>query len=526
VNEAAEMSERRCVLFVTSNGTGFGHLTRSMAIARRFDPGLEAAIFTLSAAAPVVRRLGFRVEHLSSYRTPGAGSEWSWHRRLRERLRALIAELEPGALVFDGVHPYAAVLDVLREYPGLPAVWCRRAMWREGAGREFLAGESAFDLVLEPGELAADDDRGLTAARRDQALVVPPIVLLDEDELLPRAEAERELGLEPGHVNALVQIGAGSDAVDRTVARCLERLAAEPDVQVAALESSISRRLTVPEEVARISDTYPMSRFYRGFDLAVSAAGYNNLHELVHFGVPSLFVPMPRELDDQGARARWAQRNGAGVACEGPDAPDIEAALEELLDPARRAEIAAAARALGAENGAEPAARALSDLVTRAPREHPARRAGWRYRPVFYAWMLARVPAHHLFGFGYRAPRALCVALGVAPDDDLVAAVERVAAQLGERPERLLVITDAADLAPLRRAGVAVEYLPPRDAIETGGEDYDAFVEARLRAMLAGRPAPRAVVGIGPENEARSATLRARGGAGDRVNAGREPHGG
>ena len=91
--------------------------------------------------------------------------------------------------------------------------------------------------MLEPGELAAEDDRGLTAERRDDALGVPPIVSRPAD-LLPRAEAERELGLEPGRVNALVQIGAGSDAVDRTVARCLERLSAEPGVQVAALEST------------------------------------------------------------------------------------------------------------------------------------------------------------------------------------------------------------------------------------------------------------------------------------------------
>jgi UDP-N-acetylglucosamine--N-acetylmuramyl-(pentapeptide) pyrophosphoryl-undecaprenol N-acetylglucosamine transferase len=448
------------VLFVTSNGTGFGHLTRSMAVGKRLDVGLEPAIFTLSAAAPVVRRLGFRVEYLSSYRTPGAGSEWSWHRRLRDRLRALVAELDPAVVAFDGVHPYAAFLDVLHENAELPAVWSRRAMWQPGAGREFLATEGAFDLVLEPGELAAGDDRGLTAERRGDALVVPPIVLLEEADLLARADAERELGLEPGRVNALVQIGAGSDAVDRTVSRCLERLAAEPGVQVAALESSISRELTLPDGVVRIRDTYPMARYLRAFDVTVTAAGYNNFHELMHLGVPTLFVPMPRELDDQGARARWADREGAGLAVEGPDAPDLEEKLEQLVDAESRERIAARARELGGANGAEQAARALSDLATRpAPVRSRRRRQGWRYRPVFYAWMLARVPAHHLFGFGYRAPRAVCDARGV-PAEELAEALEPVPTQLGQPPERILVVTDAGDLAPLRRAGYAIEYLP------------------------------------------------------------------
>ena len=454
------VSDRRAVLFVTSNGTGFGHLTRSMAVGKRLDPGLEPAIFTLSAAAPVVRRLGFRVEYLPSYRTPGAGSEWSWHRRLRDRLRALVAELDPAAVVFDGVHPYAAFLDVLHENPELPAVWSRRGMWQPGAGREFLATESAFDLVIEPGELAGGDDEGLTAERRDDALVVPPVVLLDDSDLLSREDAERELGLEPGRVNALVQIGAGSDAVDRTVARCLERLAAEPGVQAAALESSISRELTLPDGVVRIRDTYPMARYLRAFDFTVAAAGYNAFHELLHLGVPALFVPMPRELDDQAARARWAQRVGAGLAVEGPDAADLTERLGELLDPAGRERISARAKDLGGANGAGPAARALSDLATQpAPVRSRERRQGWRYRPVFYAWMLARVPAHLLFGFGYRTPRAVCDARGV-PAQELAGALEPVPEYLGEPPERILVVTDAGDLAPLRRAGFAIEYLP------------------------------------------------------------------
>ena len=448
------------VLFVTSNGTGFGHLTRSMAVGKRLDPGLEPAIFTLSAAAPVVRRLGFRVEYLPSYRTPGAGSEWSWHGRLRDRLRATVADLDPEVVVFDGVHPYAAFLDVLHENPELPAVWSRRAMWRPGAGREFLAAEDAFDLVVEPGELAASDDRGLTAERRDRALVVPPIVLLDEADLLPRDEAERELGLERGRVNALVQIGAGSDAVDRTVERCLERLAAEPGVQAAALESSISRELTLPDGVVRIRDTYPMARFARAFDLTVTAAGYNNFHELLHLGVPTLFVPMPRELDDQGARARWAQREGTALAVDGPDSAELEERLGELLDPAVRERLAARARDLGGANGAEQAARALSDLAGQpvAVRSRE-RRQGWRYRPVFYAWMLARGPAHHLFGLGYRRPLVAVDARGI-PAEELEAGLEPVPAELGHEPNRILVVTDAADLGPLRRAGYAIEYVP------------------------------------------------------------------
>ena len=47
-----------------------------------------------------------------------------------------------------------------------------------------------------------------------------------------------------------------------------------------------------------------MSRYFAAFDAAVAAAGYNAYHELIALGVPSLFVPMARDTDDQPARAR------------------------------------------------------------------------------------------------------------------------------------------------------------------------------------------------------------------------------
>ena len=59
-----------------------------------------------------------------------------------------------------------------------------------------------------------------------------------------------------------------------------------------------------------------MSRYLRAFDATVSAAGYNAYHELIRFGVPSLFVPMRRQTDDQEARARYAEESGVGLGVE------------------------------------------------------------------------------------------------------------------------------------------------------------------------------------------------------------------
>ncbi len=215
------------LLFVTSNGTGLGHLTRGMAIVRRMGEEIEPTFLTLSAAAPVVDQMGFPVEYFPSHTAAAAESPRRWDRRLRARLELLIDELEPDLLVFDGAHPYDALVAVLRAHRGsaMKTVWCRRAMWREGSGAEAIYWAGEFDGVLEPGEYAEAEDRGLTVARRDEAERVAPIVFLAPDELLSREQACDELGLDPERPHALVALGQGPE-LDSAVARSLEVLAA------------------------------------------------------------------------------------------------------------------------------------------------------------------------------------------------------------------------------------------------------------------------------------------------------------
>ena len=147
------MSDAR-ILFITSNGTGLGHLTRSLAIARRLPESVEALFITLSAAAPVVEELGYPVEYIASYGTPAAGNDWRWSRRLRARLGEAIAEADPAAIVFDGTHPYEAAAGgasrrAARARGLVPAAAVGVGL-EQGAARPL----GSFDAILEPGELA------------------------------------------------------------------------------------------------------------------------------------------------------------------------------------------------------------------------------------------------------------------------------------------------------------------------------------------------------------------------------------
>jgi hypothetical protein len=472
-----------------------------MAIARRLQEGIESAFFTLSAAAPVVREQGFFVEYLGSYNATGAGSHLDWSERLGRRVAAVLAETRPAVVVFDGAHPYPAAVSAIRaharareEDEPLIAVWSRRPLWQPERGRRIIPIAAAFDLIIEPGELAADEDVGLTAERREEAVGVAPIVFCDREELPSREDAERELGLEPGRVNALVALGQGPE-VASAVERTLVRLAREPDVQVAALESSISGRLDLPPRVVPLRDTYPVSRHYRAFDCAVSAAGYNAFHELIALAVPSAFVPMPRELDDQAARARWAEDAGVGLACDGPDSDELEGKVELMLDPAVRERMAARARALEPGNGAVEAAALISRLVAEGrdalegrPSPLPGR---VRMQATFATAAISAFVRHPSERRRSPRPELACVALETPPEE-LEQEIERLLLSVSE-PSRLLVITDSDDLASLRRTGVAFEYVPPRSELARHLPDveYDAWLDRRLGAALAGREPAR-----------------------------------
>lgn len=462
------MAERTRVLFLSSNGTGLGHLTRSMGIARRLDDSLEPLFLTLSGAAPVVAAQGFDVEYAASYATPTAGSDWRWSRRLRGRLRAALREADPKVLVFDGAHPYQALLDAMPATPDAHRVWCRRPMWKPGSNFGALERTRFFDKVLEPGEFAASEDRGATVARQAEAHRVAPIVFCEDAELIPRDQAERELGIEPGAVNVLVQLGQGAE-VKAASERCLRFLAGVDGVRVAALRSAISKMDAVPEGVVGLDSTYPMSRYLRAFDVTVSAAGYNAYHELIRFGVPSLFVPMKRQTDDQHARARYAEATGVGRGIDGPADPALEAKLGELLEKSTRDATRARLEQLRPENGAAAAARWLHDLAQTDRVRKPGTPAWKKYvqHPVksgrAAAPFAARVPGAvgRIVHQTVTRPKARVVvdAMGAGPEE----VAERLPAllkRLGEEPESVLVLTDRVDTLPVMRAnGVGADHV-------------------------------------------------------------------
>ncbi|MGC5585578.1 glycosyltransferase [Ornithinimicrobium sp. W1679] len=347
------------VLLVSSNGAGMGHLTRLLAYARRMPVATRRHVLSLSQAVPVVEHEGIPWEYLPSQGASGLLPA-TWRQLFAERLTEVLHRLDPDVLVFDGTHPYRGLDTALAAHPRTRAVWSRRGMWKPGRNVDQLAKASWFDAVVEPGDLAGAADRGATA-QVDDVLRVPPVTLVDRDDLSPRAAARSALGLPPDGPLALVSLGAGNiNDTDDEVGAAATALR-DRGIGVCVTAPSIAERAYAGGGVHLVRH-FPLSEHFAAFDYAVAAAGYNSFHETLRLGVPSVFVPnADTSLDDQVGRAEEAARRGWALTTPTLTGGRAAAVVDELL--ARGEELARRARADDPDNGAGAAAGAILQLA-------------------------------------------------------------------------------------------------------------------------------------------------------------------
>ena len=150
-------------LLISTNGIGMGHLTRTLAIARRLQTPIKPIIVTMSHGAAVAKDFGFHVEFIPYHNYLGTDKH-VWNFALRDELAALIDAHGARVVLFDGNSPFQGLLDAVAARPQIWSIWCRRGMWRPNAGLEFIGRETSFDAILEPRDLADAFDAGPTVS--------------------------------------------------------------------------------------------------------------------------------------------------------------------------------------------------------------------------------------------------------------------------------------------------------------------------------------------------------------------------
>lgn len=351
------------VLFVPKGGVGLGHVMRLLAVARRSAGAFDPVFVSLSESAGLIEALGFRTEFIPSPAYADVpGTEWDpW---FQYELEQLIDAYDASAVVFDGSDPPAVLTRAVASRSWCHAVWMRRGMWAPGYDPS-LQRSGNYDLIIEPGDLAASRDRGATAARREETLGVDPITLLDERELLSRAEAAKAIGFDPSRPAMLLQIGSGENRdILALIDQALQGCRAYPELQVAVAEwANASGALDLWPGITVLKGM-PLSQYFRAFDFTISAAGYNSFHEIVNFGLPSILVPnqAPR-MDDQAGRSAFAQDEGAAIELREHEFGELPAILDLFMKPEFRAVMQENCRKLARNNGAKAASRMIAELV-------------------------------------------------------------------------------------------------------------------------------------------------------------------
>jgi glycosyltransferase involved in cell wall biosynthesis len=343
------------VLFVTDNGHGVGHLTRLLAIARQARGRFTPVFLTLSEAYPVLRELGYPAEYLPSAVRLGM-KRADWQVLVRPRLVKGLWRLQPRLVVVDHVGPPDALLEARRRTRGMELIWSRRGLWREGRNRPRLALADAFDMIIEPGDLAAPIDRGATATRRRGVTAVPPITVIGVDELEDRASAQAALGLPPEGRAVLIQLSdsdpARLTALIRQAAAVVRDIAGAEPVHLFAPQHVLHRDALGPIDGVHLRAVYPLARYLRAFDGVISTAGYNSYHEVVMSGVPAVFVARDStSLDDQRRRAEYASLCGRAGFAETIGAPGFRDAVARMLRPVEPEAAAAVTAELGPMDG-------------------------------------------------------------------------------------------------------------------------------------------------------------------------------
>ena len=364
------------ILFYAVNGLGLGHVTRLLAIARKVRnrlPEAEIVFFTSSEAEDVIFREGFAAFKVPSktLRNEARIRPATYSRMLQTVTLNLLAAFHPHIIVVD-TFPAGAIQELL---PVLR--WDSRKVFVYRAQRPEVAQSQLMQNCLQLYDLAIiphlEGEEEVFLPDGLERVWAGPILIRDRSEVKAREEARSILGLpKEGKVVYITFGGGGDQAMDEALTATVDALKSEGErgrraeqesLHLAVASAPLYRGRVLRAANVTPVDYYPMAELYTAFDAAISACGYNSATELLHHGVPTAFVPFPRQVDDQEARARKIEEVGAGICVPVIEPCELPRIVQRLLDPDESAAIRKAAQEFAPENGAERAAEAILGLM-------------------------------------------------------------------------------------------------------------------------------------------------------------------
>lgn len=354
-------------VFYAVNGLGLGHVTRLLAIARqvrKLAPRAEILFLTSSEADDVIAREGFAAFKVPSRTLRArAGLSAGTHARLVQTVSLnLIAAFAPHVLVVDTfpAGTLQELLPILRW--DLRKVFVFRAQKPDAANAAAMQNTlRLYDLVIVPHN---EGEETIPLPEGTNAVWTGSILIRGKDEAFSREDARAKLGISADALALYLTFGGGGDQeAAELMERILEIIAIRPEWTPVVSDPPLDYANKLRSSNIQMVRHYPMAELYNAFDAAIASAGYNTVGELLHFGIPSLFIAFERKLDDQFARAQRIADANAGFSLAKFDAAEICTILDTLAKTQTRIQLSANAQNIVSNNGAERAARALLEIL-------------------------------------------------------------------------------------------------------------------------------------------------------------------
>jgi predicted glycosyltransferase len=359
------------ILFYAINGTGLGHLSRLLAIARPMRELLKALGHTpdlrfVTTSEGVSAAHDFPVYKLPSKSAAQHLPPADFAASSKLLISHLVAQFSPHVLVMDTVAEGSyGELSFLLSFAGSAVLIDRHKDPSITSSEVYRRHVVLYDRVLVPDDPEAAERYPVPRGTRQG--FVGPVHGYDPALARTAAQVRADFQVSPERRLIYLSAGGGSDSrqgLDHLIAALSEDRRNHLLVGYGPLHRGAAayRENVVPLFAPEIR------QWFGGVDAAVSAAGYNSYQELLAARVPTLFYAQNKGMDRQderiaqGLRQGWHGSLGHDICALEPS--EIRARLEEILHGPGRLAILQALERRPVPRGAVRAAVEILSLVT------------------------------------------------------------------------------------------------------------------------------------------------------------------
>jgi UDP-N-acetylglucosamine--N-acetylmuramyl-(pentapeptide) pyrophosphoryl-undecaprenol N-acetylglucosamine transferase len=374
VRSAAAKPTPLRILNYAVNGLGLGHLTRLIAINRQvrrlagvLGIPTEIVFLTSNEGDALAYQHGF-----ASFKIPSksslvaCGLDPVRHRKIAKQwVWNAINLISPDILIVDtfpagGFQELFDVLDL-----GSKNVFIYRAVRKEAAlVPAFQSALRGYHLIIKPQE-QGENDSPVPSDLEDRVATTGEILIRSASEILNREAAREILGI-PDNAEAViyVSVGGGGDSEAETMfATVIDTARRMPETYFVIGAGSLYRGREFHAPNVSWTRRSVMMECFKAFDAALTAGGYNTVNELMHCGIPCVFLPQGRTHDDQERRVTRCVDAGAGLLLEERTPEAIQTALLRLRNSEVRRKASESAAASVPRNDALTAAEEILALI-------------------------------------------------------------------------------------------------------------------------------------------------------------------